>query len=88
MCVEKTPPYLIEVYELDERAISWGEHIIRRALRLFRAYRDIGRWPGYNDHVPVELSLPAWSEYQMADREQAGEFSEEQIRRGKDWLAP
>jgi hypothetical protein len=88
VCVEKTPPYLIEVYTLDERAIAWGEQVMLRALKLFRQLRAAGCWPGYNDYAPVKLSLPAWSEYQLADREQAGEFSDAEIRRGNEWLAP
>ena len=74
VCVEKEPPYLIEVYECTERARTAGEKIVGRALRLFRAFREVGRWPGYNQVIPAPLDRPVWAEYAFADREEAGEF--------------
>lgn len=92
VCVEKTPPYLIEVYELEARAIAWGEHVIRRGLRLFQQCREDDRWPSYNDHFPVALPLPSFAEFQLAEREQSGDFDERPssaaVRRGNQWLAP
>ena len=76
VCVEKTPPYLVEVYELDERALAWGEQVMRRALRLFKLCRENDHWPGYGRDPVTKLSLPTYTEYALADREQAGEFSE------------
>jgi hypothetical protein len=74
VCVEKTPPYLVEVYQLDQRARAWGEQIVRRGLTLFKRCRDAGRWPSYHDHFPVTVSLPTYAEYALADREAAGDF--------------
>jgi hypothetical protein len=74
VCVEKTPPYLVEVYQLDQRARAWGEQIVRRGLTLFKQCRDAGRWPSYHDHFPVTVSLPTYAEYALADREAAGDF--------------
>lgn len=92
VCVEKQPPHLIEVYQLDARAIAWGEQIMRRALTLFKRCMAAGEWPGYCGEIPVTLPLPTWAEYQLADREQAGEFAEAAsaatLARGREWLAP
>jgi hypothetical protein len=89
--IEVKPPHLIQLFELDERAEAWGQQIVRRGLRLFRECMAKGEWPAYGDGVQ-KLSLPAWSEYQLADREQAGEFStrptKEQIARSTEWLEP
>jgi hypothetical protein len=74
VCVEKVPPYLVEVYQLDQRARAWGEQIVRRGLTLFKTCHDAGRWPSYHDHFPVTVSLPTYAEYALADREAAGDF--------------
>jgi hypothetical protein len=71
VCVEKTEPYLIEVYELSPRAIAWGEQIIRRSLRLWRQCNTLKVWHGYEGGV---IDLPTGEEYGLADREAAGEF--------------
>src|ERR1700730_4769104 len=31
VCIEKTPPYLIEVHEMSDRARAWGEQVASRA---------------------------------------------------------
>lgn len=89
--VEVKPPHLIQLFELDERAEAWGQQIVRRGLALFRECMAKGEWPAYGDGVQ-KLSLPSFAEYQLADREQAGEFSTrptaEQIARSIDWLEP
>ena len=74
VCIEVDPPHLIQTFEMDERAEAWGQQIIRRGLHVFKECAAANNWPGYAEGV-VKLGLPAWSEYQLADREAAGEFS-------------
>lgn len=81
VCVEKSEPYLIEPYELSERAIAWGEQIIRRALRRWRECNTLKVWPGYNGPFcgvdapkPTVIDLPTFEEYDLAEREAEGEF--------------
>lgn len=90
--VAATAPHLVTVCKLDERAIAWGEMMVRRALTMFRRCRDRGEWPPYCTE-PVTLSLPTWAEYRLADQEQEGAFDPKKIaaadvRRGFDFLAP
>lgn len=72
--VARDPPHLVTVCRLDERAIAWGRQMIRRSLVLFKHCTAVGRWPGYAEER-VTLGLPTYAEYQLADREQAGDFS-------------
>lgn len=74
--VEIDAPHLIEVYELDERALVYGEQIITRTLRRARECFETGRWPGYGDGGITKLALPAWMEFQRAEREEDGEFDQ------------
>lgn len=88
--VEKDAPHIVEVYELDDRAIAWGEQLIRKALRLFRECTAANHWPAYCDK-PTVISLPGWAEFQLADREQAGEFARPtgaDARRSMEWMEP
>jgi hypothetical protein len=58
--VEKEPPYLVNVIQLDGSAVETGQRRNERALRLFADYTTTGVWPGYA--VPVtEISLPVWA---------------------------
>lgn len=58
---EKTPPYLIQVVELDTAALRVGRDLNRQALEIYRDCREAGVWPGYpDDEIPI-ISLPAWA---------------------------
>jgi hypothetical protein len=69
-------PHMIEVYELDERALVYGEQIIMRTLGRAAACLGTGHWPGYGDGGITKLALPSWSEFQRAEREENGEFDQ------------
>lgn len=59
---EKTPPYLVGVYGLDDDMLSAGRAANERALRIYADCATSGRWPGYGDDITY-LSLPAWARY-------------------------
>ena len=59
---EKTPPYLVTVFELDAEALRIGRERNRRAIEVFRDCTEAGVWPGYSDDVAL-ISLPAWAVY-------------------------
>lgn len=84
VCVEKTEPFLIELYELSPRAIAWGEQLVRRALRLWRECSSLKVWPGYgrpfcaaDPPEPMVIDLPTYDEYALGERESEGEFRDE-----------
>jgi hypothetical protein len=57
---EKTPPYLVAVYELDALAMEAGRARNRRAAEMFRDCTEAGVWPGYPDEIGL-ISLPSWA---------------------------
>jgi len=69
VCVEKEPPHIVQHYELDPRALIWGEQAIVRGLRIFAECQKTGVWPSYAKGVQT-LSLPVYAEHQLADIEQ------------------
>lgn len=63
---EKTPPFLVNVIEIDAYALRIGEAKNRRALQIYRECTATGRWPGYGDLV-TSISLPVWAENREAE---------------------
>ena len=57
---EKTPPYLVGCYQLDDEAVEAGWVANRAARRLFRACTETGVWPGYSDQIET-IGLPRWA---------------------------
>jgi PDDEXK-like domain of unknown function (DUF3799) len=86
--VEKDAPFITQLYELDERALIWGEQLIGRALTIFAQCQKAGVWPKYRQG-PSVISLPAWAEHQMADQEyEYTRPSTSQTERGNAFLRP
>lgn len=60
IAVEKTAPYEVGVYELDQMAIDAGNAEIDRQLELFRSCQEFNSWPGYSSQIQT-LTLPNWA---------------------------
>lgn len=58
--VEKDPPYLVSVVELDDDAIRVGRQRNRKAIDVFADCTESNDWPGYSPDV-VPVSLPYWT---------------------------
>ena len=58
VCVEKTFPFLVAVYILDETTLEVGHSTIRRALSEMKSCYDTNEWPGYQTQT---LGLPNWA---------------------------
>jgi len=58
--VEKEPPHLVQVVQIDHRDIELGRGLNRAAMEIWRDCTTSGVWPGY----PVEIatvSLPPYA---------------------------
>jgi exodeoxyribonuclease VIII len=58
--IEKTPPFGVMVYALDEKAMAAGRDSYLAALDIARHCTDTDTWPAYPPDVQV-LTLPAWA---------------------------
>ncbi|MFD0146182.1 MULTISPECIES: PD-(D/E)XK nuclease-like domain-containing protein [unclassified Streptomyces] len=61
VCQEKTPPYLVTVFQPSAVAMRIAAAKNRRALQVFAECVESDRWPAYSDDVAY-LSLPPWAE--------------------------
>ena len=63
--VEKSPPYLVNVIELDAEFARIGRSQVDRALRLYAECAATDTWPGYEraDGQPNLVGPPAWLAY-------------------------
>jgi len=62
VCVEKEPPFLVGVYQLDEEALTVGVARNRRAIDLYAECESSGVWPAWSEDIET-LSLPRWATY-------------------------
>lgn len=60
---EKTPPYLVNVAQLDPVAMRIARDENRRALDAYVECTAAGHWPGYSSEVEL-IALPPWVENQ------------------------
>lgn len=58
--VEKTPPYAVALYELDDQAIMAGHVLYQEDLNSLAHCEKTGRYPGYSERIEV-LSLPNYT---------------------------
>lgn len=58
--VEKTPPFAVGVYAVDEVQLDVGRRLYRRLLRRVRECEERNEWPGYSSGVGL-LEIPAWA---------------------------
>lgn len=61
VALEKTPPYLVNVIQLDVTAMRIGASLNRQAIDIFAECTSTGVWPGYSNDVEL-ASLPVWYE--------------------------
>jgi hypothetical protein len=61
---EKTPPYLVNIAQLDPEATAAGRARNRRACEIWRDCTETGIWPGYEaqaDDGITYITLPSWA---------------------------
>ena len=57
--VDKTPPHMVSVIELDADAIAYGRRQMRRAINTYAECETSGVWPGWGNDVHL-VGLPRW----------------------------
>jgi hypothetical protein len=60
IAVEKSEPYAVATYQLDEQARDRGRELYRRDLATLKRCFDSDEWPAYGTST-MALSLPAWA---------------------------
>jgi len=61
IAVEKTYPFAVGVYELDDAAMDEGHTLRHRDMHRIHTCRSSARWPGFTDDSITTLSLPRWA---------------------------
>ena len=73
--IQREPPHLVSVFDLDAQALEWGGKLWRKAISEFEMAHAGGRWHDYmRDQMIQTVDLPTWAWHQLADREAAGEL--------------
>ena len=67
IAIEKTPPYGVAVYDLDDDALMAGAEELRSLLMRWKQCEESGEWPGYDTRV-TPISIPTWALRQVEGR--------------------
>lgn len=70
VAVEKTPPYGVGVYVLDERDIARGEAEMELAIKRLAWCLERDDWPGYGRKI-TPIGLPTWARREIDEGIQA-----------------
>jgi PDDEXK-like domain of unknown function (DUF3799) len=75
--VEKSPPYVVQTYHLDDEAIQFGRMLNRRCINIFARCLETGDWPGYapRESPILPLHMSPWAISTINRRIDAGELS-------------
>lgn len=67
ICIEKSAPYCVAVYRLDDAIINAGELENQELLRLWATCARDNNWPGYPDKV-VDIAVPGYAIRELEER--------------------
>lgn len=74
VAVEKEPPYLVAVHQLDDEFAGMGETEALEAVDQYKRCMDSGVWPGYPATIN-RLQPPMYAIYDYQDRYESGEIT-------------
>ena len=60
VAIEKTKPYAVACYDLDNEALDLGRYLYRRDMEKYRESFITDVWPGYPEDVRT-IQLPPWA---------------------------
>lgn len=60
VCVEKTPPFAVAVYQISDKILSAARQEITGLLMTWRECNRTDTWPAYSDNIIKIKDLPAW----------------------------
>lgn len=66
LVIEKKPPFLTGLYQLEPRAVALGDDLTQHYLRQWAKCAKEKRFPGLPADAPVPLDLPAWAYAKVA----------------------
>lgn len=58
---EKEPPYLVQVFQLTDDYLAYGDRRCGEALALYAECEAAGDWPGYPTDEIALIEPPAWA---------------------------
>ncbi len=62
--IQKSPPFTVEAFELEEGFIRQGEDETRKDLRQFKVCRESGIWQREMHGQVIKISAPRWARFE------------------------
>ncbi len=69
----KTPPFLVNVVQVDPHALMWGDVLNQEARATYAHCTATGYWPGYDQVTSIDL--PGYTVRQLEDAREAGDLT-------------
>lgn len=60
LAVEKSKPYQVALYKLDDESVNIGRDMYKKQLELYKSCVELDSWPSYGHEIET-LSLPKWA---------------------------
>jgi len=60
LCVEKTPPFYVNIFELGPRSMAEGVYRVHQALKQWWTCMQNNKWPAFPDGIH-QTELPNWA---------------------------
>jgi exodeoxyribonuclease VIII len=76
IAVEKTAPFIVQVYQLPDHVLDIGRAKYRVWLETLKQCIDSDKWPGYASEE-LDLVLPSWYRIPETEEKQEWQFEEQ-----------
>lgn len=67
VAVEKTPPFAVAVYQIEDEALVAGEGELGPLMETYAKCQETGVWPAY-DEKAIRITLPPWAWGEVEER--------------------
>lgn len=64
IAAEKTPPYAVMVYQVQDEDVEFGRMLYQRDLQLYRNCMESGTWPAYSDEIEL-IGIPEYAKQEL-----------------------
>jgi hypothetical protein len=61
IAIEKKPPYLFKIYELEQKFVDKGRELYKRDLETYKRCKETGIWDDDNEKLIELITLPSWA---------------------------
>jgi len=66
IAAEKTPPYAVMVYQVQDEDVEFGRMCYQRDLQVYRNCMESGIWPSYSEEIEL-IGIPEYAKQELEE---------------------